>query len=166
MLLVKSSVFLYQRKLQDGLEPWTRAWITIAVFDFAYHPPECVIISFNCISRISITLIAMGKQYSRTVCCNLVMRRDLFSRKMLLPCPLCKCFVHPCSGKLSDNNQGWTWWPLEVLPFQNSVNQTHVLSEAFSLPEVDILFCMIFLNEEIPAWDFSTLFKLFRVNLN
>lgn len=48
---------------------------------FASHPPECTIIIVNCISRISIALIAMGKQYSRTVCCNLVMRRDLLSGK-------------------------------------------------------------------------------------
>lgn len=50
----------------------------------------------------------MGKQYSRTVCCNMMMRRDLFSGKILFPCPLCKCFAHHCSAKLSDNNQGWT----------------------------------------------------------
>lgn len=81
---------------------------------FACCPPDCTIF-FTCISRTSIPLIAKEKQYSRTVCCNPVMRRNLLGGKTLFPCSLCECFVHHCSGKLSDNNQGWTRWPSEVL---------------------------------------------------
>lgn len=65
---------------------------------FFQHPPEWKNLFLNGISRISPTIIATQKQYSKNVCYSLVMWRSLLCVKKLFPYSLCQCFVHHWSG--------------------------------------------------------------------
>lgn len=93
--------------MQDRPEQWRKAWTTSYIITSVWfslcHLPECIIIFLNCISRTSIAIIAMEKQYLRTVCYNLVMKSRAYSVRKLFPYFLHECFVH----HQSDNNPNY-----------------------------------------------------------